>query len=684
MKKIAQKIFLFGVAVLVLWNQPVLANGIKQVDSLNNLSYDIQNVDSSFNLAQQALDISKGLSYSEGEITAYLRLGRVLYIKGNLDSALGYINIADSVFTHKKIDSAFLAKILIYKGLIYKRLGRIKWAIDMYKLSYQIAKSKSDTALLVDCLINQSNLHKLTGNYEGALEALYSALDYLSKDDFKYLVSVNINMANILDLQERRTKAMSFYTKAYENSCAISDSFSISKCLLNIGNVLLKEGEYDRSKITYQKALQISEANEYYSIVSLIYQNYGELYRLWGKDDSSYAFFNKSLRLQQKLNSSQEQSKTYERIGDYFSIKNNFVLAISNYKNGFSYALAYQDFLRLSSLSGKLSNAYSHLEKKDSVIYYVNLSSQYRDSISARLNASLLFDLNYQEEKYKVQALEQQNKAQEQVIKRQKNLMWFALTAAGLIVLVLVLYLRFVKEKGRASELERKSIENQKKVDNILSNQEQITLGAVFENQEQERNRISGELHDKIGSLLSTVKMYFKSIDEQMDKLKVENKKKYVQANTLLDEACDEVRKISHELSTGALNQFGLFKALDKLKRQIEGAGELKVELNTFGSDKSLSAISEIAIYRCIQELTGNVLKHAKASEMSIQVNNLNGTLNVMVEDNGDGFDVNQIPNLDGIGLSGVEKRVKQMRGTMEIDSGKGAGTTITIDIPKE
>jgi two-component system, NarL family, sensor kinase len=119
------------------------------------------------------------------------------------------------------------------------------------------------------------------------------------------------------------------------------------------------------------------------------------------------------------------------------------------------------------------------------------------------------------------------------------------------------------------------------------------------------------------------------------------------------------------------------------LQESIVATGQLNIEVLDFGfDDNRLEYAIEINLYRIIQELISNILKHSKASEVSIQLLKKVARLNIVVEDNGIGFDIDQIKNKKGMGLKNIESRVDSLKGEFNIDSGKGAGTTITIEIP--
>lgn len=220
------------------------------------------------------------------------------------------------------------------------------------------------------------------------------------------------------------------------------------------------------------------------------------------------------------------------------------------------------------------------------------------------------------------------------------------------------------------------------RIDELLIEKELTANYARLEEQEKERNRIAQDLHDRLGSMLSVVKLSLGTIDAKIEGLQEESKTQYAKANKLLDEACEEVRNISHGLKNSILAKFGLKAALESFIDSLSG-NDLKVELSTHNIDNRLENKIEINVFRIIQELVSNTLKHAKASRLVIQVNRFEDLLNVTVEDNGIGFNPEQLNEKKaGLGLHNIEARVHDLDGSFNIDSGKGNGTTTMIDIP--
>ncbi|WP_298316802.1 sensor histidine kinase [uncultured Aquimarina sp.] len=215
----------------------------------------------------------------------------------------------------------------------------------------------------------------------------------------------------------------------------------------------------------------------------------------------------------------------------------------------------------------------------------------------------------------------------------------------------------------------------------ILKKQEIKSIQAMIRGQEEERRRIANDLHDRLGSILSMAKLHYQSSEEHLKNLNTFEQKRYSMASALLDEACAEVRNISHNMISGILTKFGLIAALEDLTNTINGSNIINIDLIVHGFENRLESEIEINIYRIIQELINNVIKHANANEITIQLIFNNNGLNLMVEDDGNGFDVNN-KSIYGMGLKNVLSRVDQINGELNMDSLLGKGTTITMDIP--
>ena len=196
--------------------------------------------------------------------------------------------------------------------------------------------------------------------------------------------------------------------------------------------------------------------------------------------------------------------------------------------------------------------------------------------------------------------------------------------------------------------------------------------------QEAERSRISNDLHDSLGGMLSTLKLKYDTLQLEHGDLSEDDE--YHEIMDLIDIACNDVRDISRNLKPNALENLGLTAALKDLVNRYRIRGTLDISINTNNVDGILDQESKLHVYRIIQELLNNAVKHAKASEIDVFVNRAEDELVMMVQDNGKGFDQQGVKK--GLGLGNLESRVKVLKGEMEIDSYIDGGTSVTVHIP--
>lgn len=211
----------------------------------------------------------------------------------------------------------------------------------------------------------------------------------------------------------------------------------------------------------------------------------------------------------------------------------------------------------------------------------------------------------------------------------------------------------------------------------MKTEQELKELNAMMHGQEEERNRIASDLHDRLGARLSSIKLLFQS--EQ-------NETASILKSKLLDninEAIKETREISHNLSTDMLTRFGLETALKDMVRTINEAEKIKAEIAIYGLQKRLPLEVERNIYHIALELINNTIKHAQASHITLQISQIEGEINVFYEDDGVGFDVQNVVD-SGMGMRSIYARVNTISGAVYFNSKPGKGINVVMTIPVE
>lgn len=208
---------------------------------------------------------------------------------------------------------------------------------------------------------------------------------------------------------------------------------------------------------------------------------------------------------------------------------------------------------------------------------------------------------------------------------------------------------------------------------------ERMTLNAIIQAEEKERSRVSQDLHDSLGPLLSAIKLYSNSIVDASEGTK--RKEIYTKITELMDEAVKTVKEISNNLSSHILNNFGLPDALNSFADKIELTYPIKIMRNFEEEFKTSEAI-QITLYRVIVELINNTLKYAYASRVNINLTTKKDKIMIVYKDNGNGFDVEkEIIEGKGMGLYNIHSRIKSLGGNISMESKEGKGVKVEIQI---
>ena len=212
-----------------------------------------------------------------------------------------------------------------------------------------------------------------------------------------------------------------------------------------------------------------------------------------------------------------------------------------------------------------------------------------------------------------------------------------------------------------------------------IMKQQDLATKAVLDAEERERRRIATDLHDGVGQTLSAALMNLNGLTSNIKEILASDKITLEKSLALVNESYDEVRTISHQMMPNALLKAGLSAAVREFLSKID-ENQLKITLDISGFSKKLDDQLETVLYRVIQESVNNVIKHAKASKLSIQMRKDDEGIYLAIEDNGVGF--NPLQKKEGIGLQNIQSRILFIQGTVEYDSAPGKGTLVHIFIP--
>jgi len=330
-----------------------------------------------------------------------------------------------------------------------------------------------------------------------------------------------------------------------------------------------------------------------------------------------------------------------------------------------------------------LTECYDSLADFKNAYRFSSFYSQLQDSI---LNENRVIAVNTVTNKFEsrqksteIKLLEKEKAfAQESNQQQRRALTVLVIALAGLL-LGLYYIVRFYKEKIETARIIEKQNEkiNRQKINELQDKIQINSMQSMINGQEFERERIAKDLHDSLGGLLSTIKLKVDNISSKKNNLNMTPE--FRSATELLDTAVSEVRTISQNLQPGALNRLGLIPAINDLINRYDSESGPEITFQHFDIPTKLDQQVALVIYRIIQEILNNAIKHAKASEILVQLNKEQEDIVIHIEDDGVGFD--STLNYKSMGLENIKSRVNYLHGTIEIDSRPNEGTSFLIHV---
>ena len=507
------------------------------------------------------------------------------------------------------------------------------------------------------------------------------------------------------------------YTSAYIHLVAALDNYELAGTpekregtLNNIGLTYLNLNNYKKALEFFEMALDTSAQPKNPILASSILNNIALCYRHENNTSEALDYLDRSIQLSEKSNNQYSLCISYKIMGDIYIDSDKFEKALEAYSRSERIAIEGQLFQQIAFAKSGLGRAQLALANIDEALKYgleVLKMGEAKNSNLLKTDAHFLLSMIYQEKKdyqkslehfkqhvalkeemsnntivnqiYDVELkhLDQLNHLQqleidkkELTISNKNNLLFFLSLVFVLLLSGLYLLYRNHQHK-QAAKLKSAVIEMNKKRSN-----------AALEAEIRERKRIGQNLHDSLGYLLSLAGLQASVLHKKKN---ISEEKRTELLDSLMesiDEAFNEVRNISHNLSPSLLSERGLKGALQNISNRVNQSSKLRMTFDTFGLNENLDGLIENVLYRTLQEIVNNTLKHAEASELFVQITQDDKEINLIAEDNGKGFDYELVRNDSGMGLANITSGIENLNGTIFIDAKAGRGTIISIIIP--
>lgn len=643
----------------------------------------------------KALDSAAAL-HPEKELLIQIKYakGVALNSQGNLSEAVAVLedNILLINTCDDKTKIKFHANNYRVLGDVYKGKGKSLLAMKNYQKALSFsekysARSKATVLHQIGVLLMEKK------NYFEAEKYLHQTTDQYLNEDLQ--LGKYINLGEVYLKTNRSNKAKQQYDKA--EKLALKNKNNMALCHIYIGyaNIFFEDKNYKKAIEYYEKTIQLSEeiGAQFLTTSSLLhlaiaYNKTKQALKALPYLDQAEDFLNKEPSIVYQLNLYNTYASVYENIGNYeksliylkkVSVVRDSVFNIEKNKQFEELKIAYEtkekqqeiEFLKLQKKKNELE-----ILQKEKALKALNLEKELE--ASQHQNTILQLQKDRSENENKIILLKKSRElAEAEASKSQqlKNayLLGFIIFSIPLSILLIVYYQKLKTQKALAKKQEEL---NAKQILTLKKEQELKNIRASIEGQEKERKRIAQELHDAVGGSLAGIKLQLDHLSSKEPKLSG--------IITHLDEIYNQVRHISHDLISRKIADEKFTQLIKSHLDKITTSTPIKIGISFFNEpliNKTNNSI-QTHLYKILQELIANTIKHAKASTIDIQLNAHTDMINLLFEDNGKGFIYNE--KVNGIGLKNIKERVTKINGTLVIDSRINHGTLINITLPIE
>lgn len=608
------------------------------------------------------------------EDTAKIRLILLIqktYSSSDFDSSLYYINLASQLAQKLNTDKFdFFINSAFAEYYYYN--NDYKKALDYALKNKDIAEKQNDMKLLAKSYNNLAAVYNHFGQYKSAIDCILKCLDISekTKDSASFPVR-NLTASNTYFNLKQYDKCITYAKKAIDYGKQFNNSFAVMMGLNNLSAGYSGLNMLDSGIATNKRQLALAKEEEdvvniNFALVNLCndyfktgdtrsLQNYAAQLARYSKDfpdDKTLADIHNTFALNYMAQRKFDLAKTELDSGISITLRNNNPDPLEN---------LYQSYAILNYLQGKIKEG-------------ENFSFKYDSLVSAENIKELNFYTEDLETKYETEKKEAQIKLQKTELKEKSILNYLLIGGSAALLLIILL--------GYHNYRSRQKLQ-QSKIDELETEKQLTATEAVLKGEEQERTRLAKDLHDGLGGMLSGIK-YSLSIMKENLIMTPDNAQAFERSMDMLDSSIKEMRRVAHNMMPEMLLKYGLDTALKEFCAEINRSGIIQAAYQSIDMDKATIGQTEaVAIYRVVQELVNNTIKHSAAKNVLVQahISVQEKLLAVTVEDDGKGFDTSLLQHAQGIGWMNIKNRLEFLQGRFDINSAPDKGTSVLIEI---
>lgn len=562
-------------------------------------------------------------------------------------------------------DSAIIAQAANDAAIAEYRVGHLQRAIDLNMRALRTRTALKDTLGMAASHNKLAIAYTDMMEFDPALEHNYAAAAiYERTHDVQHLAQVRGNIGHLYQQMGDLDRAEKVLRETRAQLTGIDSGYAMATVVGQLFQVLDERDDIDSAMVLGLDAMHRFERLGMMNEVASVNNEIGRLYRKRGDAATGLRYYQRALDLARESGDLTGQATYLMNVANVLAGLGRAKEALPLFEQSIALSRkeGYAD-QRMSALEGYV-NALEMVGDVPKALARQKELQSVRDSVYKADRISALSDMQV---KYETERTEkelalsrEQNLEQQARIDRQRLVISLIVAAVVLLALLTWVFIAWQKDRSRAER------------DAAVITERELGLKALVENTDAERKRIASELHDGVGQLLTGLKYRVEAAASNDPAMK--------DLVSLADDAGREVRGIAHRMMPRALGELGLAPAInDMLSRSLALPG-VHSTFEHFGLDERLPVSVETGVYRIAQELVNNVIKHAQARTVQVQLLRNKGHLVLMVEDDGVGIDPARARN--GFGVRGLHDRARVLHGTLEIVPGPDKGTIATLRVP--
>jgi two-component system NarL family sensor kinase len=570
---------------------------------------------------------------------------------------------------------------------VYNGQGKYEEALNLNLQSVELAEEYGTPIQLAACLGNVANSYLYLERYEDAIEYFLRASEVISNTgNSQYQCILFNNLAIIYLKLDQAEKAREYAQKALDIANKIDNVYNIGISLDNLALTYIELQQPDLSLPYLEQALEVANKSENLFLKESILIHFAEANQQLGQFEKILPYAEEGLQLAKDLEDISGEATAYLKLGYYYLYRNRM-------NKAFEYAYLSENAAASINLQEQLANAYLlqgqiSLANKDYIASQKYLFKH--DSIEIlTVNQRILnniqeLDAKYETEKKERQINQLEHETALQELRLRQNKLVLLILSGIIFTILTISFLLFRSYRQKQLILKQENELHERKIAEFETEKQLSIAEAMLKGQDEERTRLARDLHDGLGGMLTGIKLSFMNLRELMAPC-LEDQQLFDRGLDMLDGSSMELRRVAHNLMPEVLLKFGLDSSINDLCENITQNGGLKVSyqstgLDNFNPDQNVSVI----IYRLVQELMNNILRHASAGQAFVQLDFHDSNLGITVEDNGIGFDTSLLLTSAGIGWRNIRNRVEYLTGKIDIQSVPERGTTVNIDLPMQ